>query len=432
MSVHLQRGANTSLQQALAEHGSRIRVVLEWFGDNPDTPSVEAAAFLLTETGTVRTDSDMIFYNNLVDAAGFITMTGSGRTVNGGRIQSFVLNLDKVPSGIERVAFCLALQSGQSKGLYYMNQLSKTSLGVLGGSAEVELVQTDINLDDKQENALVLGEVYLRKGEWKVKCVAQGFVAGLHALAENFGVVVAEAAQAAESMTRATIPLTSNSAVSKSAAPSIQFDPPQGGFTDFQVVLNWGEPPAPVPSDDLPPPSRANTPRGKGLLGGLFGGAKDPKAKGADLDLCCLFELSDGYRGVVQALGDHFGGYQTAPYVELQGDERQGGGSQSEIMVVNGKKWVEIKRLLFFAMIFKGAPNWSKANGRARILVPDQVPISVRLDQPTVDRRVCSIALVENEGGKIVVHKRVETFKNPRELDTQYGWGLRWSAGTKD
>ena len=83
-------------------------------------------------------------------------------------------------------------------------------------------------------------------------------------------------------------------------------------------------------------------------------------------------------------------------------------------------------------MIFDGIPNWAKANGRARILVPEQVPVSVRLDQATVDQRVCSIALLENESGKMVIHKRVETFKNPRELDQQYGWGLRWSAGTKD
>jgi len=99
---------------------------------------------------------------------------------------------------------------------------------------------------------------------------------------------------------------------------------------------------------------------------------------------------------------------------------------------LNWKYWSEVRRILVFAMIFDGIPNWAQANGKATIRIPDQVPISVRLDQNTTAERASSIALIENEGGKMVIHKRVETFKNPRELDQSYGWGLKWTAGMKD
>lgn len=431
MSVTLQRGANTSLQAAIAEQGSRLRVVLEWAGDHPAHPSVDAVAFLLTESGKVRSDGDMIFYNHPTEEGGFIIMAAGENVARGLHVQAFTLDLDKVPEGIERVCFCLTLQSGVG-GLLYLSQLGQTALRVLGGPSDTELVRADFNMGEAQETALIMGEIYRRKGEWKVKCVAQGFVSGLGALAESYGVVVAEAAQAVGQM----VPPGETPApkVPKSAAPSQHFNKPPGGFGEVQVILNWGTPPAPAATAE-PPPAVAVAP--KGFLGNLLGpsskGTTAPKLpKTADLDLCCLFELTDGYRGVVQALGNNFGGFQTAPYVELMGDERQGSGTQAEIMRINGKRWDEIRRLLFFAMIFDGIPNWAKANGRARILVPEQVPVSVRLDQATVDQRVCSIALLENESGKMVIHKRVETFKNPRELDQQYGWGLRWSAGTKD
>jgi tellurite resistance protein TerA len=431
MSVTLQRGANTSLQAAIAEHGSRLRVVLEWAGDHPAHPSVDAVAFLLTESGKVRSDGDMIFYNHPTEAGGFIIMAAGENVARGLHVQAFTLDLDKVPEGIERVCFCLTLQSSGPGGLLYLSQLGQTALRVLGGPADTELVRADFNMGETQETALIMGEVYRRKGEWKVKCVAQGFASGLGALAESYGVVVAEAAQAVGQM----IPPDAAPApqMPKSATPSQHFQKPPGGFGEVQVILNWGVPPVPGAAAE-PPPVVAAAP--KGFLGNLMGANKGAPAakvhKTADLDLCCLFELTDGYRGIVQALGNNFGGFQTAPYVELMGDERQGSGVQAEIMRLNGKRWDEVRRLLFFAMIFEGVPNWAKANGRARILVPEQVPVSVRLDMATMDQRVCSIALIENEGGKMVVHKRVETFKNPRELDQHYGWGLRWSAGTKD
>lgn len=433
MSVSLQRGANTSLQAAVAEHGPRLRVVLEWLGDMPAMPSIEAVAFLLGETGKVRRDTDMLSPVQPTEVGGFAVMAEIENAPKGLRRQAFTLNLDKVPDGIERVAFAIYLQTGQTGGLLYLNQLTQLTLRVLGGPADTELANAEYRPGEGGETAFLMGEVYRRKGEWKVKSLGQGFTAGLSAMAESFGVVVGVAAQASGQMTRPDVPVMANPAAIKSAAPSTRFEKPMTGFGEIQVILNWGAPPAPGHTGTgEPAPGAVAGPKPKGLLGSLLGGGTTSASKPVDLDLCCLFELSDGYRGVVQALGNNFGGYQTAPYIELMGDERQGSAATSEIVRINGLKWGEIRRVLFFAMIFNGVPNWSKANGRARILVPDQVPVSVRLDQPTVDQRVCSIALIENEGGRMVIHKRVETFKTPRDLDQQYGWGLRWSAGTKD
>ena len=53
-----------------------------------------------------------------------------------------------------------------------------------------------------------------------------------------------------------------------------------------------------------------------GFLKSLFGN----NSSGIDLDLGCLFELTTGEKGAIQALGNSFGSLQHPPYIELDGD----------------------------------------------------------------------------------------------------------------
>ena len=52
-----------------------------------------------------------------------------------------------------------------------------------------------------------------------------------------------------------------------------------------------------------------------------------------DLDLGCMYELTDGTKGVVQPLGGFLGELNGAPYVKLSGDDRFGSGSGETIFV---------------------------------------------------------------------------------------------------
>ena len=75
------------------------------------------------------------------------------------------------------------------------------------------------------------------------------------------------------------------------------------GLGEILVNLNWN-----------------NKPAKKGFLGSLFGGGSKP----IDLDLGCLYELKNGRKGTVQALGNAFGSLQQEPYIALDGDDRTG------------------------------------------------------------------------------------------------------------
>lgn len=158
-----------------------------------------------------------------------------------------------------------------------------------------------------------------------------------------------------------------------------------------------------------------------------FGGGPRP----IDLDLGCLFELSDGFAGVVQALGETFGDFDNEPYVFLDGDDRSGANSQGENLYINLSRLTAIKRLLIFAFIYEGAPSWDQARGVVTLFPESGPAVEVRLDEFAGGKPMCAIALLENRGGELVVSREVKYVDGHLQLDRLYDWDLDWVPGSK-
>ena len=82
-------------------------------------------------------------------------------------------------------------------------------------------------------------------------------------------------------------------AISLQKGQKVSLKKASSGLGEILVNLNWN-----------------SVPQNQGLLKSLFGGGQ-----GIDLDLGCLFELKDGSKGAVQALGNSFGSLARPPYV---------------------------------------------------------------------------------------------------------------------
>jgi tellurite resistance protein TerA len=209
------------------------------------------------------------------------------------------------------------------------------------------------------------------------------------------------------------------------------------GYGRIHVNLNWNQSPlAPAPG------ARRKTgffERISGAVSGAVGGAAGNARKGRggiDLDLGCMYELADGRRGAVQALGNSFGDYDSAPFVRLDADDRTGAAAGGENLFINGERFDQIKRALIFSFIYEGVPNWSSTDGVVTIAAPGQAPIEVRLDGG--DRQMmCAIAMIENRSGALVVTKLAEYFQQQGStsahelMDRHYGFGMRYRAGSK-
>lgn len=164
-----------------------------------------------------------------------------------------------------------------------------------------------------------------------------------------------------------------------------------------------------------------------GFLASLFGGSRN-----ADLDLGCLFELKNGQKGCVQALGNTFGSLQHPPYIQLDHDDRTGASIGGENLRINGSKLSEFNRILVYTFIYEGAANWSEVDGVVTLKYKNGEDIVVRMDEHRNGKIMCAISMIENVQNKTFNVKRlVEYFDGHEKMDRAYGWGMRWSAGRK-
>ena len=316
---------------------------------------------------------------------------GTVSLVSEGQYSTFTVALNRLKPDVQKIAFTVTCDGGQT-----VSGLRNLSIDVEQGATG--LVSGSVELSGRQEAALILGEFYRRNNDWKFRFVAQGFNGGLKPLAEHFGVNIAdEPAPAAPTPPVVTPP---------PVEPAISLTK-RDNFGEIRINLNWH--------------------RGSGKSGfaGMFG------SKGIDLDLGAFVELQDGYKSVIQALGNAFGDYRDEPYVQLKGDDRTGDVSDGEWLHINGREWKHIREVLIYAFIYEGVPSWDKTDGVVTIHVPDQPPIETRLTEGENRRTLCAIARLVNENGAIKVERINQYFKGQDEMDRAFGWGFRWSAGSK-
>ncbi len=190
----------------------------------------------------------------------------------------------------------------------------------------------------------------------------------------------------------------------------------QGSATGrLHVNLNWKARPA-----------QAEQP--KGFLKRLAAAG----SSGIDLDLGCLFELTDGTKGVIQALGRQFGQLDAPPYILLDGDDRSGTNVGGENLFVNLAHADKIRRVLVFACIYEGASAFDQAEGVVTLTPASGAPIEVKLDEAAGSSRMCAVALLENNGGELTVRREVQYIKGAQDvLDKTYNWGMDWTPGRK-
>jgi tellurite resistance protein TerA len=389
--------------------------------------SVDVSCFGLDAGERLSDERYMVFYNQPASPEGAVRLDLSGG------LARFQLNLDALPAAIAKLVFVAAIDGAQT-----MRALGASAL-TLGTALRFSWSGADFG----DEKAIILAELYRRDGQWRFGAVGQGFNGGLSALLAHFGGTEASPAAAlapapAPAPAPAAAPRVSLSKITlEKRGDKVSLDKRAGqGYGRIHVNLNWNQSPlAPAPA----PAKTGFFERITGAVSGAVGGAAGNARKGRggiDLDLGCMYELADGRRGAVQALGNSFGDYDSAPFVRLDADDRTGAAAGGENLFINGERFDQFKRALIFSFIYEGVPNWSSTDGVVTIAAPGQAPIEVRLDGG--DRQMmCAIAMIENRNGALVVTKLAEYFQQQGStsahelMDRHYGFGMRYRAGSK-
>ncbi|WP_329081728.1 TerD family protein [Streptomyces niveus] len=429
-SMSMLKGANVPVT------APSVRVELGW-RSAPGTPDVDGSALLL-KAGKVRSDADFVFYNQATHASGAVRHDGKG-TGPGTVTDTLSVDLGRVEADIDRIVVAASADGGnfgQVPGLY---------VRLLDAASGAEVARYD-SQDATVETAFVLGELYRRQGAWKFRSVGQGYSSGLEGLATDFGISVDEPQQAAPPAPTAP------------ARPAPVAAPTPPSYTP--------PPPAAPPAAPAPSPVRLSKVTltkeaptvSLSKQGGNSGemrvnlswqvrkqfkgwGAKLGRAVAMhgdlDLDLCALYELTDGRKGVVQALGNAFGALHQPPFIHLDGDDRTGGSANGENLSINLDHKNQLRRVVIFVTIYEGARSFADLDATVTLQPQNGAAIDFSLGECTVPSTVCALALITNTGSDLLVQREArflvpERGVSPqRTIDYAYGWGMNWTPGRK-
>ncbi|MFC8362254.1 TerD family protein [Streptomyces griseorubiginosus] len=404
-----------------------LRVELGW-RSGPGVPDADASALLLVG-GKVRSDADFVFYNQPRHASGAVRH--EGKRSDGGRVtDTLFVDLARVEPSVETVVLAASADGGtfaQVPGLYI--EVRDAVQGTV--AARFDSAGATV------ETAFVLGEFYRRQGAWKFRAVGQGYDSGLEGLATDFGITVDEPqrtapmgepqrtappasppAPVAPPPPPAAPPVRLSKVTLTKAAPSVSLTKQGGTSGAMRVNLNW-------------------------QVHKQFSGWGSKRGRAVamhadlDLDLCALYELADGRKGVVQALGNAYGALHQPPYIHLDGDDRTGAVESGENLTVNLDHQRDFRRILVFVTIYAGARSFADLHATVTLQPQHGAPIDFSLDECTVPSTVCALALITNTGHDLVVQREARYLvpdrgvSPQRTVDQAYGWGMNWTPGRK-
>ncbi|GGL96038.1 TerD family protein [Nakamurella endophytica] len=173
--AELSRGANAPLA------GGRLELAVAGARQG----AVDLLAFQLGSDRRVRSDADMVFFNQPASPEGAVRLTAPDR---------MTVDTGAVPPDVETLAVAVSLDDAVPGSLAGVAGLGVTVSGADGHRAPAVGLTT--------ERAAVLVEIYRRAGAWKIRNVSAGWAAGLAALAREHGVEVDEPAPAASTPAR--------------------------------------------------------------------------------------------------------------------------------------------------------------------------------------------------------------------------------------
>lgn len=402
---------------------------------------IDSSAVLLTEAQRVSTAADLIFYGNPAAHNQSAVLLQPEHWVGTGPADraQIAVRLDQIPAEYERIAFALTIHEAEKRQQSF-SALDGAYLRIMNAAEGTELLRYPLEGGYLVETAIVAGELYRYQGEWKFSAVGSGYAGGLAALCRSYGIPADEA----QGLIHAARP--------EAAEP--EAPPRKSPF----VLPELRPRPKQRPAEPLPPaspPDSSGNPEerllknhgetvrlqsGPGAAGEIVVNLKWVQTdssrwfgrRGIDLDLGCLFELSNGLKDAVQALGESFGSFNRPPYIILDGDDRTGSIATGENLRINSRYLSEIKRIVIFALIYEGAANWSQAGAVVSIRQQGGPEIKVQLDEHNNDKGMCAVAMLHSQpDGTFIVERLVEYFSGHEELDQHYHWNLRWQAGSK-
>lgn len=189
MPISLKKGENTNLSQT-APSMTKMLIGLGWDAriTNGADFDLDASAFVLTESDKVRSDADLIFYNQKSSSDGSVVYGGDNRTGDGnGDDEKIMVDLPNVPADVAKIAVSVTIHDAHARGQNF-GQVNNAYIRCVDAVTGEEHARFDLSEDFSTETAVVFGLIYRHSGSWKFKAVGQGYSGGLEQMCSVYGI----------------------------------------------------------------------------------------------------------------------------------------------------------------------------------------------------------------------------------------------------
>lgn len=192
MSINLLKGQKIDLTKGNPAL-KNIMVGLGWDVNSSDSGAyfdLDAAAFMCGADGRCPTEEEFIFYGNLEHKSNAVKHMGDNLTGEGdGDDEEIQIDLTKIPDDIDKIAFTVTIYEAERRNQNF-GQVSNAFIRILDRLTNKELIRYNLGEDFSIETAVVVGELYKNKGEWKFNAIGSGFQGGFSALCRNYGIEI--------------------------------------------------------------------------------------------------------------------------------------------------------------------------------------------------------------------------------------------------
>jgi stress response protein SCP2 len=177
----LAKGGNSTLP---THDGEKLSVGLQWQSSSSNS-DVDLFLIMVDSNGRVPSNEALVFYNQPQYLDGAVEYIGRKSTGTGAQEHSATISLSQIPAIVQRIAIAASLDSSDR----VLGQLGDLRLVVKTPSG----VSFDVPASDlSSENVAVMGEIYRRNGDWKIRSVSQGWTGGLESFLGEHGVALGE------------------------------------------------------------------------------------------------------------------------------------------------------------------------------------------------------------------------------------------------
>lgn len=181
MSVSLQKGQKVSLSKDNAGL-SKVLVGLGWdevkqkggfFSKKPEPIDCDASVILL-QGGKLRDNTDLVYYGNLQHKSGTVQHLGDNLTGAGeGDDEQIVIDLSRVPAEYDRLVVVVNIYHAVKRKQHF-GLIENAFIRLVDGRNNQEMCRYNLTEDYSGMTAMIFGEIYRYKGEWKFSAIGQG------------------------------------------------------------------------------------------------------------------------------------------------------------------------------------------------------------------------------------------------------------------